>query len=52
MKLTVSKPGDQYEQEADRIANAVMHQETQASAMERTLNLLGVVPAVVVHGET
>src|SRR5215510_4067680 len=27
MKLTVSEPGDQYEQEADRISNAVMHQE-------------------------
>jgi Domain of unknown function (DUF4157) len=32
MKLTVSQPGDQYEQEADRIANAVMHQERQRSA--------------------
>ena len=37
MKLTVSQPGDQYEQEADRIANAVMHQEqgnTQSSQGE------------------
>ena len=32
MKLSVSEPGDQYEQEADRIANAVMHQESQSSA--------------------
>jgi hypothetical protein len=32
MKLTVSQPGDQYEQEADRVANAVMHQERQGSA--------------------
>jgi len=32
MKLSVSQPGDQYEQEADRIASAVMHQETQSSA--------------------
>jgi hypothetical protein len=32
MKLTVSQPGDQYEQEADRIANAVMYQERQGSA--------------------
>jgi Domain of unknown function (DUF4157) len=32
MKLSVSQPGDQYEQEADRIANAVMHQERQGSA--------------------
>src|SRR5262245_5326795 len=32
MKLTVSEPGDQYEQEADRISNAVMHQERQGSA--------------------
>jgi len=32
MKLSVSQPGDQYEQEADRIANAVMHQEHQGSA--------------------
>jgi hypothetical protein len=32
MKLSVSQPGDQYEQEADRIANAVMHQEQQGSA--------------------
>jgi hypothetical protein len=31
MKLSVSQPGDQYEQEADRIANAVMHQEQQGS---------------------
>jgi hypothetical protein len=27
-KLSVSQPGDQCEQEADRIANAVMHQTT------------------------
>jgi hypothetical protein len=32
MKLTVSQPGDQYEQEADRIASAVMHQERGGSA--------------------
>src|SRR5262245_21695214 len=32
MKLTVSQPGDQYEQEADRIANAVMQQEQHGSA--------------------
>jgi Domain of unknown function (DUF4157) len=32
MKLSVSAPGDQYEQEADRIASAVMHQESQSSA--------------------
>src|SRR5215813_5536111 len=32
MKLSVSQPGDQYEQEADRVANAVMHQERQGSA--------------------
>jgi hypothetical protein len=32
MKLSVSAPGDQYEQEADRMASAVMHQETQSSA--------------------
>jgi Domain of unknown function (DUF4157) len=32
MKLSVSQPGDLYEQEADRIANAVMHQERQGSA--------------------
>jgi len=32
MKLTVSEPGDQYEQEADRTANAVMHREQQGSA--------------------
>lgn len=32
MKLTVSEPGDPYEQEADRIAKAVMHQEQQGSA--------------------
>jgi hypothetical protein len=31
MKLTVSQPGDQYEQEADRVANAVMHREQQGS---------------------
>jgi hypothetical protein len=31
MKLSVSQPGDQYEQEADRVANAVMHQEQQGS---------------------
>jgi len=32
MKLSVSQPGDQYEQEADRVAGAVMHQEQQGSA--------------------
>ena len=30
MKLTVSEPGDLYEQEADRVANAVMQQEQQS----------------------
>ena len=30
-KLTISRPGDIYEQEADRIANAVMHREQQGS---------------------
>jgi Domain of unknown function (DUF4157) len=34
MKFTVSQPGDQYEQEADRIANAVMHQESSASSSQ------------------
>jgi Domain of unknown function (DUF4157) len=43
MKLTVSQPGDQYEQEADRVANAVMHQEqgsagsSQAQSMQRQM---------------
>ena len=32
MKLSVSQPGDLYEQEADRVASAVMHQEQQSSA--------------------
>jgi uncharacterized protein DUF4157 len=32
MKLAVSQPGDQFEQEADRVAAAVMHQEVQGSA--------------------
>src|SRR5262249_4585459 len=32
MKLSVSQPGDQYEQEADRVASAVMHREQQSSA--------------------
>ena len=31
MKLSVSQPGDQYEQEADRVAAVVMHQEAQSS---------------------
>jgi hypothetical protein len=31
-KLSVSQPGDQYEQEADRVASAVMHREQQGSA--------------------
>ncbi len=32
MKLSVSQPGDSYEQEADQVASAVMHQEQQPSA--------------------
>jgi Domain of unknown function (DUF4157) len=32
MKLSVSQPGDLYEQEADRVASAVMHHEQQSSA--------------------
>lgn len=32
MKLSVSQPGDLFEQEADRVANAVMHREQQGSA--------------------
>jgi hypothetical protein len=32
MKLTVSQPGDQYEQEADRMAHAVMQQESKGSS--------------------
>jgi hypothetical protein len=31
-KLSVSQPGDQFEQEADRVASAVMHQEVHGSA--------------------
>jgi hypothetical protein len=31
-KLSVSQPGDQFEQEADRVASAVMHQEAHGSA--------------------
>jgi hypothetical protein len=31
-KLSVSQPGDQYEQEADRVAAAVMHHEVRGSA--------------------
>ena len=31
-KLSVSQPGDQYEQEADRVAAAVMHQEGRGGA--------------------
>jgi hypothetical protein len=34
MKLTVSQPGDIYEQEADRIANAVMHQGQKNGASQ------------------
>ena len=30
MKLTVSQPGDLYEQEADRVASAVMQHEQQS----------------------
>jgi hypothetical protein len=32
MKLSVSQPGDQYEQEADRVAAAVMHHEAQGGS--------------------
>jgi hypothetical protein len=32
MKLSVSQPGDMYEQEADRVANAVIHQEGTGNA--------------------
>jgi hypothetical protein len=32
MKLSVSQPGDQYEQEADRMAHAVMQQESKGSS--------------------
>ena len=32
MKLSVSQPGDQYEQEADRVAAVVMHQDAQSGA--------------------
>ena len=32
MKLSVSQPGDQFEQEADRVAAAVMHQELGSGA--------------------
>jgi len=31
MKLSVSQPGDQFEQEADRVASAVMHQEVHSA---------------------
>ena len=34
-KLSVSQPGDQYEQEADRVATTVMHQEQQGDAASR-----------------
>lgn len=42
MKLTVSEPGDLYEQEADRVASAVMQQQTrpepsQAQAINRQM---------------
>jgi hypothetical protein len=33
-KLTVSQPGDRYEQEADRVAEAVMQKEQRASPQE------------------
>jgi len=32
MKLTVSQPDDLYEQEADRVSHALMHQEQQSNA--------------------
>jgi hypothetical protein len=32
MKLSVSQPGDQYEQEADRMAHALMQQESKGSS--------------------
>jgi Domain of unknown function (DUF4157) len=32
-QLTVSQPGDKYEQEADRVAQAVIHQEQSAPSM-------------------
>ena len=31
MKLSISQPSDLYEQEADRVAHAVMHQEQQSN---------------------
>lgn len=34
MKLSVSQPGDPYEQEADRIASSVMQQESSASSSQ------------------
>src|SRR5262249_34009533 len=43
MKLSVRQPGDQYEQEADRVASAVMHQEqgsngaSQAQSIHRQM---------------
>jgi len=30
-KLAVSQPGDEYEQEADRVADAAMHREQRAA---------------------
>ena len=35
-KLSVSQPGDQYEQEADRVATTVMHQEQQGDAASQS----------------
>lgn len=37
-KLTVSEPGDSYEQEADQIANAVMHREQQGNTQSSQTN--------------
>lgn len=34
-KLTVNEPGDRYEQEADRVAHAVVHQENQPTPVQR-----------------
>jgi Domain of unknown function (DUF4157) len=36
MKLSVSQPGDQYEQEADRVANAVMYREQGSAGSSET----------------
>jgi hypothetical protein len=44
-KLAVSQPGDQYEQEADRMANAVMRQEQQRNTeLSQTISIHRQVP--------